>query len=290
MSLHDDELKIRAARLLAGTCGIDDLQRIYSLIRKRSYGKQSISQMCNMMGHPEGLNQGTLPNEIQKFIELFMFHWDNFNKVIRLDSLDPLFPNRLKYGSQYLTHRETMAIAGLGLSQTHKLIDEVIKRLKPHDDGTYYICDVSGDQFQAINLAINRWRSSPVPILTQPQIIRELTYALCRADVITKAQATLLSKRSRLLTLFVVYLMHRLEIRCSDGRVLHLSAGTISAKGEIGVWGTFGHQPAEGPIIFSVPIFLTDLKSAEYTCFPPSDLWQFPIQLDPAECTISILK
>ncbi|WP_375415549.1 hypothetical protein [uncultured Bradyrhizobium sp.] len=258
----DDDLRLRAKRLLDGQRRADDLDRFFLDLRERTHGRASFREIGDFVAHRGQRDKGPL-TQIARDVITSVSVWS-----LGFRGKRPTYPElALAARANFRLASDKQLKDGCGLRRpaVKRILDAALPRLEvggPIQDEELPILLYLGNRFI--------WK----PAFTDEQVIKEFCDVLILNRIVSGKDRRGLQDVGNFIILHALARMHGTTIALETGGSAELLAGYANQHGHLEVKVQIEFNDALKPISSPVCMFLTKLKPEEHcdaTLLAPAD-------------------
>ena len=273
--MHDEELRHRAGRLLAGDFRIEDLDRLFLGLRARARGCSCFREIGDFVAHRDTREKG-LVTQVGRDVFTSLDVWS-----LKLRGHKPSWADitRAAHANLRLASDEQLkSNCGCNRPAVRKKLERALAKV---DHGG----QLTGSEYRVLEFLGNRfiWK----PAFTSDRLTAEFKQVLMRNGIIGKSEADDLDGARAFVSLYALAVMHGSSVVLDSGQKAKLFAGFANRERRLEVKIDIVFKDLAKPMISPVCLFLTDL-CPENHCEPdlltPSDPilcdhWPDPIEI-----------
>lgn len=274
--MFDDDLRIRARRLIAGDFRQDDLSHIYLGLRDRTGGRKTFRDMGDFVAHRQERNQGELQGIAKDIFTSFSVWASGLNgQMPPLEAMIRCARANIKLA----TDKQIKDLC-------HCRRDVAVKRLKR---AIQTLQNGQTIQDAADELAWRALRSRWIwrPAFSADALFEDFTAVLHRNAILEHSGMQSIGIARTFIALHAVKVMHGSQVKFDDGRTAGLYAGYANDQRVIEVKIDLVFEGLAKPVMAPTCLFLTDLQGVDHCSSDlpaPKDAadfkaWSMPIDL-----------
>jgi hypothetical protein len=272
----DDDLRLRAGRLLTGQHRVEDLDRLFLGQRDRHYGKESFREIGDFVAHRAERQKG-LVTQVARDVFTSVSIWSlgiRDKKPSKSDIIRAAQANFRLASDQQLKD-------GCGLRRpiVKRRLENGIARFERGET-------ITDEELKVIIYLGNRfiWK----PAFNDDQLFDEFCQVTSKNGIISEADIALLASAKAFITLYAIACMHGSVIKFDGDTRGELLAGFSNRYGLLEVKVQIRFDDAPKPILTPICMFLTSL-APEGHCEPGlltlegewlPHVWSKPIEIN----------
>lgn len=248
----DDDLRLRAKRLLSGQRRIEDLDRLFLDQRDRHHGKPSFREVGDFVAHRKERQKG-LVTQIARDVFTSVSVWSlafRDQKPSRADIVRAAWAN-------FRLASDLQLKQGCGLRRplAKSRLESGLAKFERGDT-------ITDEELKVILYLGNRfiWK----PAFTDDQLFDEFSDVLRKNAIIAQADMAALLDAKPFITLYAIACMHGSTIQLDDPLNGQLLAGYANRQRNLEVKVQIRFDDAPKPIFSPVCMFLTALKPEDH--------------------------
>lgn len=255
-SIHDDNLKARVSRLMAGDLRVDDISKLYIGKRSSSYGRMSFREIADFIAHPDLRNRGPITDRIRDMRMTFRPLLDRVFKKEEAD-LDDVIA-RCESNFRMANDEQISRISGgRKRGQVQRVLSSAVQKMKNgelgklnEDEKDYAIA--FGDRLI--------WN----PALRAQEVFDDFKHVLLKNHLLAKVDANKLDQARSLVVLHALTVMHGAAFDLGDGMTGELQAGFQNPDGCLEITALLSLEGYSKSVSMKVGLFWTDLQGLEF--------------------------
>jgi hypothetical protein len=272
--MSDEELRIRARRLLTGNIHLEDLDRLFLDQRERCHGRKHFREIGDFLAHRSLRNKGPVTAVIQDIMTSFrVWSMPMRGEAHKLEDICEAGEANLRL----MTDTQIRAGCGMRRRAAETKFRKGFAKLKrgsPLTESEVSAIQYLGNQFV--------WR----PVFTDDDLLSDFVDVLTLNGLFVDPPPMLLERLKTILALHALSRMH--ETFISDkGLEAQLYAGASNKHGVLEVKLNMNRLDWPKPVVAPLCIFMTSLLAKDFCDsslpFLPSviawDSWSYPIEL-----------
>ena len=263
MPRKDFENAIRVQRMLDGDCRLDDISRLLRGIRGRCFGIQSIKDIADLIAHEDKRDSGFLTEAIVDLYFSTRLHIEGIRHQYDFTRLPDFVGAALTGAFRTLSDADIKRQTGLKRGPARRLLKSAISSLVRKQDGTV---DASGCSITEMHLIQSICGSFSVrPVYDADNIFRDFCFVLRKNNLLPCNVPDSFAYMKEKFALFVISLLHRLDITVPDGNTSELLL-SISGKNAEDTLSIDAYWPLvdDRNIHFSTTIFSSSLRAEKH--------------------------
>jgi len=209
----DDDLHLRAKRLLGGQHRTDDLDRFYLDLRERTHGRASFREIGDFVAHRGERNRGPV-TPVARDVITSVSIWS-----LGFRGKKPTYPELAQAArANFRLASDKQLKDGCGLKRS--AVKKVVDRALPRFEGGGPIDD---EELRVLLYLANRfiWR----PAFTDDEVVKDFCDVLTLNKIVSKADRPALLAARDFVSLYALICMHGTSIALEDGTSAQLLAG-----------------------------------------------------------------
>jgi hypothetical protein len=274
--MSDEELRIRARRLLTGNVHLEDLDRLFLDQRQRCHGRKHFQEIGDFLAHRNARNKGPVTEVIQDIMTSFRV----WSMPMRGEKHSPVdIQEAGQVNLRLMTDEQLLAGCGMRRQTAETKFRKGVTKLEV---GT----PLSASEGRAVQYLGNQfvWR----PAFKDGDLLDDFLHVLHRNGLMADPPQITFDRLKAILAMYAISRVH--ETMISDrGIQAQLFAGASNSYGVLEVKLNMNALNWKKPVVTSVCIFMTSLQATEYcdSSLPISpsaenwDSWSYPIELGP---------
>lgn len=251
--MFDDDLRIRARRLIGGDFRQDDLSHFYLGLRDRTGGSKTFRDMGDFVAHRQERNQGELQGIAKDIFTSFSVWASGLNgQMPPLDAMIRCARANIKLA----TDKQIKDLC-------HCRRDVAVKRLKRAIQtlqNGQTILDAADEQVWRALRSRWIWR----PAFSADVLFDDFATVLHRNAIIERSEIQSIGIARTFIALHAVKVMHGSQVKLDDGRTAALYAGYANDQRVIEVKIDLVYEGLAKPVMAPTCLFLTDLHGADH--------------------------
>jgi len=273
-SIHDEALKARVSRLIAGDLRVDDITGLYIGKRSSSYGRMSFRELADFIAHPDLRNRGPVADRIRDMQTTFRPLFDSTLKD-KKPSLDDLIA-RCESNFRMANDEQISRLSGgRNRQQVQRVLTSSVKKI-----GNGELGKLSEDE-EGLAIAFGDrviWN----PALHAQVVFDDFKHVLLKNRLLAKEEANKLDQARSLVVLHALTVLHGTAFDLGDGMTGELQAGFQNPNGCLEITALLSLEGYSKNVTMKVGLFWTDLQGHEFV--NPSLMehpgpWKFGIEL-----------
>lgn len=274
MSVIDDDLRARAARLRSGERRVEDLDRLFLGLRERHHGRASFREIGHFVAHRTERNQG-LVTQIARDVFTSISVWSlglRNQKPFRAD-----LARAARANFRLASDLQIEQGCGLRRAAAKRSLESGLKKFERGEtitDAETEVLVYLGNRFI--------WK----PAFTDDELFNDFCYVLLRNGIIDQGGAKTLETSKVFITLYAIACMHGTSIRLDGTIGGNLLAGFANRDRHLEIKVQIRFDDAEKPILAPICMFLTSLSPKDHCEAGLLDLsseWQAHVWTRPIE-------
>ncbi|TXM76514.1 hypothetical protein FV218_07065 [Methylobacterium sp. WL69] len=277
--MFNEDLRLRTNRLIAGTAGVNDLDRIYIGLRSRAYGRQAFREVGDFVAHRDQRQKGML-TEVGRAIFTSADVWS-----MKMRKLTPTHEDHVRAAWANLTLatdkqikdncRCRRDVARKRLERALPLF--LVDKLSDNDEDTRALNYFGGTFI---------WR----PAFNSDTLLDEFSFVLQRNGLIDASGRTALKAAKTFIALHAISVMHGSTIDLGNGKTAELYAGYANEHRHLEIKIHLIFQEMKKPLTMPICLYLTNLVGDAH-CEPALQIpekelglstWTMPIEVTAA--------
>jgi hypothetical protein len=273
--LLDDDLRLRARRLIAGDFRTGDLDRLFLGQRDRAANRACFREIGDFVAHRDTREKG-LVTQVGRDIFTSVDVWS-----LKLRGRDASWADikRAAHANFRLASDEQLRTGcGCQRQMARKRLERALAKIDRNEQ-------LTASELQVLQYLGNRfiWK----PAFTSDRLFSEFKDLLIHNGLVEKSNADALDAAKTFLTLYALALMHGSSIILEGGQRARLFAGYANRGHHLEVKIEIVFNELNKPLMTPICLFLTDLSPEEH-CEPDLlasddpvlvDHWQMPIEI-----------
>jgi hypothetical protein len=270
----DEDLCLRAARLLSGEHRVEDLDRLFLGLRERHHGRACFREVGDFIAHRKERNKG-LVTQVARDVFTSISVWSLGLRGQKPSAADIARAAR----ANYRLASDAQLEQGCGLRR-----DIVKRRLDSGLSKFERGAKITDSEAEILGYLGNRfiWK----PAFTDEELFGDFHYVLLKNGIIEEASEDALASAKTFLTLFAISCLHGTSIQFDDNTRGELLAGFANRERRLEVKVQIRFDDAPKPIFAPICMFMTSLQPEEHCDAPLLDLgseWQAHVWPQPVE-------
>jgi hypothetical protein len=272
--MSDEELRIRARRLLTGNVHLEDLDRLFLDQRQRCHGRKHFQEIGDFLAHRNARNKGPVTEVIQDIMTSFRV-WSMPMRGEKHSLADIREAGQANL--RLMTDEQLLAGCGMRRQTAQTKFRKGVANLEAGSP-------VSTSESRAVQYLGNRfvWR----PAFNAGDLLNDFLHVLHRNGLMVDPPLISSERLKVILALYAISRMH--ETMISDrGVQAQLFAGASNSYGILEVKLNMNALDWKKPVVAPVCVFMTSLQATEYcdSSLPISpsaenwDSWAYPVEL-----------
>ena len=274
--LYDEDLRLRAQRLLCGDHRTNDLDRLYLGLRERSRGFEAVREIGNFVAHRDVRNKG-LVTQVGRDVFTSVDVWS-----MGLRGLTPSLADISRAADANLrlaSEAQLKAGCGCGPATARKRVERALRKIERGEA----ITDV---EMATLDYVGNRlvWR----PAFLASQLAGEFERLLAVTGLASASELSNFPAAADFLTLHALAVMHGSSIIIAPGKTARLLAGYANRERRLEVKIEITFRELAKPLMTPICLFLSDLAPEPHcdaALIRPEpvlvDHWDRPIEVGP---------
>lgn len=292
--MRKGEYRIRAQRFLTGEFRVEDLHYLFLFLRQQSYGKETVADIGNMVGHADARKQGVSMRRVTDHYHIAQYQSVRFegNPVLRALNIYDAPPNlfdMMDATLRLLASELLLKYTGLRRDQASTALTKLKRRFRDDGNGrlTWTGPNIKPKQVALLDCLTGFIISRPA--YDANTFIEETAYLLIKHGFIDEPQRHLLQAKRPHLLLFAIAAMHGARYLLDNGDTVEAEAGWGTDNGDallrVGASVTvpYRREGIEGTQQWLFSLFETDLKASDWApdfdAARPNVTWTVPIEV-----------
>lgn len=262
-----DELRFRVQRFLTGPFDVNDLTKLFLFLRGYSYGRQSVRDLGDMIGHADVRNKGLSVDRVRNVQTIALFKVPLFRpngrKSIVLSDAPSTLLAAMDATFQCLDDALLENNTGMTRDQVGTTLTRIKTKFSVKDNGNLYwdSYPIKEKELSVIKCLTSFLISKE--IYTADELVGDTLYLLLKYGFIDADQANLFYAKRDYLVIFAVASMHGVTFDCPDGVPAIAKAGWSTQDDNTHLCVTVNFPVPDGPNL-GMALFNTSL---------PASLW-----------------
>ena len=275
---RDPEFRSRVLRLLGSDRRPEDVVRLYSGLRERSFGFAAFREVGDFIAHSEDRSKGVVTDELHDFFTMLRFQTQYWEKEFDWSDLPPDFPRLLKMNFERLSAGHMKQQTGLNRRVAKRHLFSALSNFYKRADGRTYLQHRLSREEQTI-VQFCASRSAARSAFTGEGLFRDFQRVLISNKLLEEQEKRLLDAAKPFVILSAIPFIHQAIITLEDGWTCRLAGGSLEGEIVVNAKAAIGHLTF--PNEFSSPIVFADLEATDW-CDPSlasQAEWQTPVEV-----------
>ncbi|MEO6717103.1 MAG: hypothetical protein ABIM50_07625 [Novosphingobium sp.] len=234
--MRKGEYRTRAQRLLSGKNLAQDLNSLLLFLRENSYGKETVRDVGNMLGHSDARTKGLSVERVIDHYNIASLHMPRFaggaKTQFNLHDMPTCLPEALDATFKLIDDDALMRATGLTRAQTSARLTRLKRKFTKKSDG---MLEWDRPDMHVLERKVIECLTSVIivrPAYSGEVFFEELSCLLGRHRFIDADQQELLTLQKSPIIAFAVAAMHGVKFIVPDGRHVEAEAGWTTDQGE----------------------------------------------------------
>lgn len=274
LSLHDEHLRARLARLMSGDLRPDDVAKLYIGKRSSSYGRASFRELADFAAHPDLRNRGPVTDRIRDMRTTFKPMLD---RAINGES-PPIreILDRAESNFRMATDEQIARFSrGLKRKVAEPLLTSAVAKMRRGAIDAM----TSAEHQIVVNFGDSViWN----PALRGQDVFDDFKFVMMKNGLVSQADGARMDSAREVVILHAITVMHGAAFDIGDGLVGELQAGFENRDGCLEVTAAVKLQGYPKQVSMKVGLFWTDLRGRDHVgpkLAGRAGPWCFPIEI-----------
>lgn len=251
--MFDDDLRIRARRLIAGDFRQDDLSHLYLGLRDRHQGRRTFREIGDFVAHRQQRDQGVLQGIAKDIFTCFSVWASGMSGTMPvLDDMIRCAQANLRLATDKQIKESCKCRRDVAAKRLKRAI-QTLRSGQPIRD--------AGDDLVWRSLR-SRWIWRPA--FSADTLFADFTDVLRRNAILDKAGVQSIGIAKDFVALHAVKIMHGSQVKLESGKVAGLYAGCANTERLIEVKIDLTYDGFAKPVMAPTCLFLTGLKGPDH--------------------------
>lgn len=273
-NLHDESLKARLERLMAGQCEVDDIAKLYFGKRSASYGRTSFRELADFAAHPDLRNRGPVTDRIRDMRTTFKPLMDRAMIDASVNLADVFA--RAESNFRMATDEQVARLSGGKKRQEAQLILKAALEKMRNQKAQSLTFDETRIAIRFGDRLI--WN----PALLGQQVFDDFRFVMVKNGLLKAGEAHRLDPIRSLVILHAISVMHGVAFDLGDGMRGELQAGFDNHQGFLEVTASLSLTGYPKAVTMKVGLLWTDLYGRDYVSVDLVEHpgpWEFAIEV-----------
>ncbi|MEA2803638.1 MAG: hypothetical protein QOE49_3733 [Rhodospirillaceae bacterium] len=276
MPAPNQELRVRAERLLRGDFRVDDLTKLFLYARDRCDGRESVQEIGDFVAHHDERRKGIVTRSVRDLFAFMRFRFPDLAAPLNISRLPSNFPLFLDAAMRLTKNDPMRSHTGISWAKAVKMLPSMKSKLITNTDGTLRFDEIHVDELALIRRLASVFTVRPA--FTGERLFDDFHATLQKRSILRPSEAKQFRSIAPMVMLFAAAEMHNSVLLMDDGTQAHLAL--FVDKEGIQITATFppivvARNPGNGLVVVT-SIYATKLKGEEYC--EPDLLAQLPRQ------------
>lgn len=263
MAKKEEEARIRVARLLSGDVRVDDLSRLLRSVRFRTRGRETVRDIADLTAHEEDRTKGLVFDRVSDTYFMFRMRVETAKGPLDFRQLPGFSREAVRGALNRCPETLIMVRTGHHRQSAIQLFESSKKAFRKNGDGTLDASACTPEQLALMNHMLGHMVIAPA--FGEQEIYDDLVAVLLENRLLEKGEANRLKPIKPKLALFLLSLLHRVDLMLPDGQVAGVEMRCRPAGDRWFLGASASFPSVSNPMIrIAFDIFNTTLDAAEY--------------------------
>ena len=288
--MRKGEYQARAQRFLTGEFHVEDLSTLFLFLRQHSYGRETVYDIGNMLGHGDERDQGISLRRVSDTYVMAQYQIpkavEHPNFKLYLGDAPPNLFEIMTATLRSISDEKLPEMVGRRRDQASTALAKLRRKFRTKSDGRleWALPSIHVNDIALIQRLTSHLISKPA--YSGDELLEETWQLFLRHGFAREDQHSLLIKRRPHLLLFAIAAMHGVRYLLPDGKTAEAEAGWVTTDDValLSVYFTMSAPYRDKFVSVGFPVFVTDLSAREWVeDFPDLRHGHFktPIELTP---------